>query len=166
MNRGRSAKRGRGRGCTATCQNSDNIASSKSAAILFTFGHLSKSDNVSSKSAAIFGDFGHLSKSAKDINRSSTVFRAMPTASAISCCILDTCLNCNKIASSRVRVWERMLCQNSDNKSTVPPKGGLAAPLSGAIATHCPCPLGGGGGGRRPGGVGGLRSKVLHRNGG
>ncbi len=36
---------------------------------------------------AIFGDFGHLSKSAKDINRSSTVFRAIPTASAISCCV-------------------------------------------------------------------------------
>ena len=29
----------------------------------------------------------------------------MPTASAISCCFLDTCLNCNKIASSRVWVW-------------------------------------------------------------
>ena len=45
------------------------------------------------------------------------------------------------------------------------PEGGLVPPFGG-YRHYCPCPLGGGGGGRRPGGVGGLRSKVLHRNGG
>jgi len=58
---------------------------------------------------------------------------------------------------------EGSLVRGNDQPS---PEGGPCRPPLGAIASHCPCPLGGGGGGRRPGGVGGLRSKVLHRNGG
>ncbi len=76
-----------------------------------------------------------------------------------------------RTASPHARgILVRRPCQYSDKKGwgliNRPPKGGLVPPLSGAIATYCPCPLGGGGGGRRPGGVGGLRSKVLHQNGG
>ena len=71
----------------------------------WTFGEFSKKCLLAR--AAIFIGFGHLSKSDNVFNRSTTDGCEIPTASAISCCFLDTCLNCNKIASSRVRVWER-----------------------------------------------------------
>jgi hypothetical protein len=44
------------------------------------------------------------------------------------------------------------------------PEGGARPPPLGGYRHYCPCPLGGGGGARSAGGVGGLRSKVLHRN--
>ena len=50
---------------------------------------------------------------------------------------------------------EGSLVRGNDQPS---PEGGPCRPPLGAIASHCPCPLGGGGGGRRPGGVGGLHS--------
>jgi len=51
---------------------------------------------------------------------------------------------------------EGSLVRGNDQPS---PEGGPCRPPLGAIASHCPCPLGGGGGGRRPGGVGGLHSR-------
>ena len=52
---------------------------------------------------------------------------------------------------------EESLVRGNDQPS---PEGGPCRPPLGAIASHCPCPLGGGGGGRRPGGVGGLHCNL------